>query len=163
MKGLGTGLAHGLASFSVAAARPRPRALLRWGRGTVAQLPAPAGYAAAVAAPGSGWRVDMRTWRAAWLSGSTQQEFLTERNVALLREAYEGIGTDGFDDGAARELISRRHRDPRPPGGARPADLPRPRGRAAGARSPATRASRSSTWHRPDMIGVGEPATSSSC
>jgi len=33
-------------------------------------------------------------------------EFLTERNVALVREAYERIGTDGFDDDAARELIA---------------------------------------------------------
>jgi len=56
VKGLGTGLSHGLGGFSVAA-------LLRNGErcsvGTweVAQLDAPRGYAAAVAAPGSGWRV----------------------------------------------------------------------------------------------------------
>ena len=35
-----------------------------------------------------------------------QREFLTERNVALVRDAYERIGTGGFDDGAARELIA---------------------------------------------------------
>ena len=61
VKGLGTGLAHGLASFSVAAlARGRERCAV--GTWTVARLDAPAGYAAAVAAPGSGWQVE-------WMDG----------------------------------------------------------------------------------------------
>jgi ketosteroid isomerase-like protein len=35
-----------------------------------------------------------------------QREFLTERNVALVRQAYTRIGTEGFDDDTARELIA---------------------------------------------------------
>ena len=62
-KGLGEGLAVGLASFSVAgiADRERDRVAVahparpgeRW---IVQRLPAPAGYAAALAAPGGDWR-----------------------------------------------------------------------------------------------------------
>jgi 4'-phosphopantetheinyl transferase len=57
VKGLGTGLSHGLARFSVAAL---VRGSVRCSVNTweVAQLDAPRGYAAAVAAPGSGWRVE---------------------------------------------------------------------------------------------------------
>ena len=35
-----------------------------------------------------------------------QQELLTERNVALLREAYESMGQEGVDDDAVWDLIS---------------------------------------------------------
>ena len=56
VKGLGTGLSHGLASFSVAGlARGRERCSV--GAWKVEQLATPAGYTAAVAAPGAGWRV----------------------------------------------------------------------------------------------------------
>ena len=57
VKGLGTGLSLGLARFSVAAlvAGKERCAVGKW---EVARLDAPRGYAAAVAAPGSGWRVD---------------------------------------------------------------------------------------------------------
>lgn len=59
VKGLGTGLAHGLSSFSVAPlARGRERCSV--GAWDIVRAPAPAGYAAAVAAPGSGWRVRTR-------------------------------------------------------------------------------------------------------
>jgi 4'-phosphopantetheinyl transferase len=57
MKGLGTGLSHGLASFSVAAlGRGEGRCAV--GTWEVARLEAPPGYAAAVAAPGPGWRIE---------------------------------------------------------------------------------------------------------
>ena len=56
VKGLGTGLSHGLASFSVAGlARGRERCSV--GAWQIEQLATLAGYAAAVAAPGPGWRV----------------------------------------------------------------------------------------------------------
>lgn len=35
-----------------------------------------------------------------------ERDFLTERNVALMRRAYATIGRDGFDHGAALELIA---------------------------------------------------------
>ncbi len=35
-----------------------------------------------------------------------QEEFLTERNVAILREAYEAIGKDGIDSVHAWDVIS---------------------------------------------------------
>ncbi len=60
VKALGTGLGHGLGRFSLAgllAGRPRA-AVEAW---QVAQLPAPAGHAAALAAPGAGWQVNLRT------------------------------------------------------------------------------------------------------
>ena len=59
VKGLGTGLGHGLARFSVAglvAGRPR----VDVGGWQVAQLDVPGGYAAALAAPGSGWQINPR-------------------------------------------------------------------------------------------------------
>ena len=57
VKGLGTGLSEGLASFSVAAlVRGEGRCAV--GTWEVAQLDAPPGYVAAVAAPRPGWRVD---------------------------------------------------------------------------------------------------------
>ena len=62
VKALGTGLGHGLARFSMAGlVAGRPVAAV--GGWQVMQLPAPAGHAAAVAAPGSGWWVDLRTLR----------------------------------------------------------------------------------------------------
>jgi len=64
VKALGTGLGHGLARFSVAGLiAGRPTAAV--GAWRVAQVPAPAGHAAAVAAPGSGWRVNLRTLQVA--------------------------------------------------------------------------------------------------
>ena len=51
----------------------------------------------------AGWQVNLRTLRGlGWLSRVDQQEFLTERNVALVRKAYESIGADGVDDAEAR-------------------------------------------------------------
>jgi ketosteroid isomerase-like protein len=35
-----------------------------------------------------------------------ERELLTERNVALVRRAYESASTEGFDEGAALELIA---------------------------------------------------------
>ena len=35
-----------------------------------------------------------------------EREFLTERNVAQVRRAYSTFGTEGFDEGAALELIA---------------------------------------------------------
>lgn len=59
VKGRGSGLAHGLSSFSVAPlARGRERCSV--GTWDVARVSAPAGYAAAVAAPGAGWQVRAR-------------------------------------------------------------------------------------------------------
>jgi ketosteroid isomerase-like protein/uncharacterized membrane protein (UPF0127 family) len=40
------------------------------------------------------------------MSGLEQEQFLSERNVALLRAAYESIGREGLDDLAAWDLIS---------------------------------------------------------
>ena len=62
VKGLGAGLSLGLATFSVAALVD---GLTRCSVGAweVRQLPAPAGHAAAVAAPGSGWRLACASWR----------------------------------------------------------------------------------------------------
>jgi len=55
-KGLGTGLSLGLGSFSVAGlAEGRARCTV--GGWDVAAVPAPAGHVAALAAPGSAWRV----------------------------------------------------------------------------------------------------------
>lgn len=35
-----------------------------------------------------------------------QEDFLTERNVAIMREAYEAIGKDGLDSAHAWDVIS---------------------------------------------------------
>ena len=67
-KGAGTGLAAGFERFSVTGPGPR-RAVDHPGGGrppwTVEQLPVPAGYVGAIAAPGPDWRVELRAWEGA--------------------------------------------------------------------------------------------------
>jgi 4'-phosphopantetheinyl transferase len=62
VKALGTGLGHGLGRFSLAGllADHQSAAVGDW---QVVQVPTPAGHAAAVAAPGTGWGVNLRTMR----------------------------------------------------------------------------------------------------
>jgi 4'-phosphopantetheinyl transferase len=67
-KGVGAGLAAGFQRFSVTGPGPR-RAVDHPGAGaapwTVEQLPLPAGYVGAIAAPGPDWRVELLSWEVA--------------------------------------------------------------------------------------------------
>ena len=56
-KGSGTGLVAGFDGFSVT-----EPGLPSW---TIEQLPVPAGYVGAIAAPGPDWRVELRAWEGA--------------------------------------------------------------------------------------------------
>ncbi|HZO59652.1 MAG TPA: nuclear transport factor 2 family protein [Solirubrobacterales bacterium] len=47
-----------------------------------------------------------RARRVALTERLEQEEFLTERNVAMLRAAYEGIGREGLESAEAWDLIS---------------------------------------------------------